>query len=277
MRYSQAFVAILAACLLAACGGQQDRTAGQAEPAASQPAPQAQRTPPPPPEPAAPSPAAEPVASQPAPPRPVAQTQPPASKPVATPAARPAAPAPAPEPDPVPPAPVLASVPAGTLLTLELDQDLSSQTSLVGDVFTATVVEGITGEGRELIPAGAKVQGTVTEAEPAKRGAGNAKLSVTFDLLELQDGYRTNIVASLQEATESKKKRNAQVIGGSAAAGALLGRIVGKNTKGAVIGGIIGGGIGTAVVLGKEGEQAVMPAATPLTIRLEEPVQVPEK
>ena len=154
----------------------------------------------------------------------------------------------------------MVSVPAGTELTLALDSTLSSETSQVGDSFTATVIEPIVLEDRTVIPEGSKIHGKVTEATPAKRGAGQAKLSLAFSSLRLTSGFDTAITGSFQEITESKKSRNAKVIGGSAAGGALLGRILGKNTKGAVIGAIVGGGIGTAVVVGQEREQAVLPA-----------------
>jgi hypothetical protein len=169
----------------------------------------------------------------------------------------------------------MVSIPAGTELTLALDTGLSSETSHIGDTFSATVVEPIMMDNRDVIPAGSTIEGRVTEATPAKRGAGEARLSFSFGSLRLASGYRTNIVGSFQEVSASKKGRNAAVIGGSAAGGALLGRILGKDTRGAVIGAIVGGGIGTAVLVGREREQAIIPADTPFQIRLEQAIQVP--
>lgn len=169
----------------------------------------------------------------------------------------------------------MVSVPAGTELTLALDKTLSSETSQVGDSFSATVVEPIVMDGREVIPAGSTILGRILEAAPAKRGAGKATLTLAFGALRLPTGFRTDIVGSFQEVSDSKKKRNAAVIGGSAAGGALLGRILGKDTQGAVIGAIVGGGIGTAILVGREREQAVIPEDTPFGIRLEKPIQVP--
>jgi len=169
----------------------------------------------------------------------------------------------------------MVAVPSGTVLTLALDTTLGSDTSQAGDSFTATVVESILSENRVVIPEGSRIEGKVSEAVAAKRGAGNARLSLGFNTLRLPSGYETGIVGSFQEVTESKKGRNAAIIGGSAAGGALLGRILGKDTKGAVIGTIIGGGVGTAVVMGKEGMQVKLPADTPFEIRLGESVRVP--
>jgi len=169
----------------------------------------------------------------------------------------------------------MVGIPAGTELTLALDSTLSSETSQAGDTFTATVIEPIVVENREVIAAGSTIEGKVTDAIPAKRGAGEAKLGLSFSTLRLASGFRTDIVGSFQEVSASKKGRNAAVIGGSAAGGALLGRILGKDTRSTVIGAIIGGGIGTAVLVGKEREQASLPADTPFGIRLEQAIQVP--
>lgn len=169
----------------------------------------------------------------------------------------------------------MVGVPAGTELTLALDTTLSSGTSATGDTFTATMVEPIVIEDREVIPAGSTIEGRVTEATAARQGAGKGTLGLSFGALRLASGYHTNIVGSFQEISASRKARNAAVIGGSAAGGALLGRILGKDTRGTVIGAIIGGGIGTAVVMSKEGAQAIVPADTPFGLRLEQSIQVP--
>ena len=171
----------------------------------------------------------------------------------------------------------MVDIPAGTELTLALDTILSSDSSHAGDSFSATVVEPIVIDNREVIPAGSTILGRVIEAAPAKRGAGKATLTLGFGALKLASGYRTDVVGSFQEVSASKKGRNAAVIGGSAAGGALLGRILGKDTRSTVIGAIVGGGIGTAVVVGQETEQAIIPADTPFGIRLEQAIQVPHE
>lgn len=169
----------------------------------------------------------------------------------------------------------MATVPAGTVLTLSLDKALSSDLARSGDPFTATVVEAVRTEDGVVIPEGSTIEGKVTEAVAARRGAGKGKLALDFEALRLPSGYRTEIVGSFQKVSASQKKRNAAIIGGSAAGGAVLGRILGKNTKGAVIGTIVGGGVGTAVVMGKEGTQARMAANAPFALKLQESVRVP--
>jgi hypothetical protein len=265
MRRCELISVLLVCLLMIACGGQapQQQAGATQPPAASTPPPE--------------TPAQEAVAvPPPAAEQPSAAQQPPAAHRQSPP--RPAAPAPAPVPVPVPAKPTvrLVEVPAGTVLTLAMDTGVNTKRNVVGDAFSATVLEAVKVEGGDVIPAGSRVEGKVTESIPAKRGAGKAKLVLSFDDLVLPDGHHTPIKGTFQEITESKKKRNAAIIGGSAAGGALLGRILGKDTKTAVIGTIVGGGIGTAVVMGKEGEQAKLPADTPFEIKLEEGIQVPQ-
>ncbi|HKY31701.1 MAG TPA: hypothetical protein VJV23_04130 [Candidatus Polarisedimenticolia bacterium] len=252
MRRSTLWIGLAAVAVILGCGqAPQDTQVAQADAATNPPVP-AQQDPP----------AQQQAPVEQARPAPVQQAPPQQQAP------RPSAPPPAPRP-------AMATVPSGTVLALALDSEISSKTAQVGDEFTATVVEAVEVDGRAVIPAGSTVHGKVTEAVAAKRGAGNAKLAFTCDRLTLKGGYKTGIVGTFQEVSESKKKRNAAIIGGSAAGGALLGRILGKDTKGAVVGSILGGGIGTAVVMGQEGEQVVLPADTPFEIRLDEAVKVP--
>jgi len=177
---------------------------------------------------------------------------------------------------PPPPPPRIAelTVNEGTLLDVALNSSLDSGANLVGDEFTAEVLSPISVDGQVAIPAGSTIHGSVTEVKKAKRGAGNATLGLAFDSIKLPGGYSTSMNASLTEQSESQKKRNAGIIGGSAAGGALLGRIIGKDTKGAVVGSLIGGAIGTGVVLSKEGEQVKLPQGTGLTLRVDAPIVI---
>jgi glucose/arabinose dehydrogenase len=246
-------LALAAAATLAACGGQStDQTAQQQNPPTQAP------------------PAAQPTDQAP-PPAPTQQAQPPATQAPATQA--PAKPAAA---QAAAAKPRMITVPAGEELLLAVDTPLDSGTAQVGDSFAATIVQAVVVDNKVAIPEGATVHGSVTRVKAAKQGAGNAELEVTVDQLALPGGYKTKIAGTLQKLSESQKGRNAAIIGGSAAGGALLGRILGKDTKGAVIGSVVAGGIGTAVVMSKEGKQAKIKADAPFAITLQEAVTVPQ-
>lgn len=192
-----------------------------------------------------------------------------------TPAAERSEPATAPAPRPAPKRPSNVTIPEGTMLEGSLNQTLSSGVNQTGDGFTVEVIEPVVVGGRMVIPAGSTIHGTVEDVKKAKRGAGNASMTLVFTELELPGGYTTEMSASLSERSEGKKKRNAAVISGSAAGGAILGKVLGGDTKDAVVGGIVGGAIGTGIVLAQEGAQVEIPAGTPIALTLDQPIQVP--
>jgi len=193
---------------------------------------------------------------------------------VATPATS-AAPAPAPRPAPEPPQPRIAIVKQGTILQVSMASSLSSATANAGDRFEAEVTRPVTVDGEMAIPAGSRVRGFVEDVHKAKRGAGHGSLTLRFDRLVLPDGQEAELQAGLAQETDGKKKRNAAIIGGSAAGGAVLGRVLGDDTKDAAIGAVVGGAIATGVVMAKKGDQVELPAGTVLDLHLEEPAAVP--
>ena len=75
---------------------------------------------------------------------------------------------------------------------------------------------------------------------------------------------------------ESQKKKDAAIVGGAAAGGAILGRILndGDRTRGTVIGGILGAAIGTAVASKNKNDPIVLESGSRALISLDLPVHV---
>jgi len=71
-------------------------------------------------------------------------------------------------------------VPADTVLTVVLDQTISSKTTHSGERFSATVEAPVEVEGKVAIPKGARAEGIVKEAKAAGRFKGGAVLSLTL-------------------------------------------------------------------------------------------------
>jgi len=175
---------------------------------------------------------------------------------------------------PPPPQPIVKTLPAGTTLDLIFLDGVSSQTSQAGDPFRARVARDVTHDGLVVIPAGSVVAGSVAEAVPLKKIGGTAKLALTFSAIELTSGSSVDIEATLAEQGKSETKKDAATIGGAAAGGALLGRLVGHGSKGALIGAVVGGAAGTAVAAKTKGEQVEIPVGTERAIQLNRPVDV---
>lgn len=206
-------------------------------------------------------------------------------------AAAPPAPPPAPVADPEPayseppPPPevrrVSVSLPVGTSLDVELLDTVSSATSQAGDTFRSRLTAAARdAEGRLVLPAGTEVLGMVTEAVPLKKVGGKAMLGLRFTDVVLPDGETAPLTASLLEQGKSETGRDAATIGGAAAGGAILGRILdrGDKKRGTVLGAILGAAAGTAIASKTEGEEVEMPAGSVLRLWLDERLRltVPE-
>jgi hypothetical protein len=177
----------------------------------------------------------------------------------------------APAPAPVSAPPV--ELPSGTLLEARLDQALSTQRNRPGDTFDATLETPVNVDGREIIPAGARVQGRVTTAHPSGHLEGRAVLGITLNSIQYR-GATIPITTSMDSrATEAHKKRNIEIIGGGAGVGALIGGLVGGG-KGAGIGAAAGGAAGTAGAAASGVQHVEIPAETVFTFRLKGPVSV---
>src|SRR5258707_1029233 len=89
------------------------------------------------------------------------------------------------------------TVPTGTVVPLRMDTALNSNSSRVGDRFTATVFRSVLVDGRATLPEGAKVEGHVTGISPGDRGRGPGSIAVAFDRIALANGTTIPIDATL--------------------------------------------------------------------------------
>jgi hypothetical protein len=171
------------------------------------------------------------------------------------------------------PAPQPIVVPQGTAIEVVLDQSLSSKTSSVGQSFSATVVDPVVVDGREVIAKGAHARGTVTSAKAAGRFKGASELGLALRSVEV-NGQRYEIRASTPELSKKGKgKRTGAMVGGGAGGGALIGGLAGGG-KGALIGGLIGAGAGTGGAAFTGNRDVELPAETGLRFRLVKPLEI---
>ncbi len=165
------------------------------------------------------------------------------------------------------------TVPAGTILRATLDDPLASDTSRVEDRVEATLSEPLRVDDREIVKAGSTLAGTVTDARRSAKVKGRAQLAFRFDTLTPADDSERLAIQTrpiVLEASGSESK-DAKTIGIPAAAGAVIGGILGGG-KGAAAGAAIGGGAGSAVVLTTRGDEVRLAAGTPVALRLERPL-----
>ncbi len=146
------------------------------------------------------------------------------------------------------------TIPAGTQLSVRLNDPLDSETNKVGDTFHGSLGSPIVLDGETVIPSGADVVGRVANVQSAGRFAGQSLL--TLELTSLSVNGRTYNVQTNQWSRQGKGegKNTATKVGIGTAAGAILGGIIGGG-RGAAIGAASGAGAGTGVSAAKKGEQ----------------------
>lgn len=146
-------------------------------------------------------------------------------------------------------------IPAGTEVKVRLDSQLDTGEAKAGQTFTGTVAEPVVVGGQTALARGAKVSGRV--AETVSSGRLKRPASITLELTSVG-------TQPLRIDGKSHLVRNAELIGGGAAAGAVIGAIAGGK-KGAAVGAAVGAGAGTAGAYMTGKKEIVLPAETQLT------------
>ncbi len=177
---------------------------------------------------------------------------------------------------PPPPPPKKFNIPAGTQLTVRLNDALDSEKNQTGDTFHATLNASIVLEDQTAIPSGADVTGHVVEVKSAGRFAGNSVL--TLELISLSVNGKTYNIQTNQWSRQGKGegKNTAVKAGGGAALGAIIGGLA-AGGKGAAIGAGAGAGAGTGVAATKKGEQIKLAPEATLSFLLINPLTVTQQ
>ncbi len=179
--------------------------------------------------------------------------------------------APAPKPDAY--KATVVEVPAGTTLEVRLDQDLSTDKQQAGDTWTGTLVSDVRTAGGTAWRAGTPVHGVVSQSAALGRLA-NGKGGLAIKLTEVGSNdvdADTHLVVG-----DKRGERNAKIIGGGAALGALIGILSDKNNKNdhALGGAAIGAAAGTAAAAASADTVVRIKASTPVIFTLSAPEKV---
>jgi len=150
-------------------------------------------------------------------------------------------------PPPPPPPPAQVSIPAGTGLTIRIDQRISVKTSRAGDKFTGEVVAPVLGsDGNQVVPKGTPVGGAVIVSHKRGHFKGASELELRLTSLTLNGTEYPLTTKALLDTKKGKGKRSSGIIGGGAGLGMLVGGVA-TGGVGLVVGGLVGGGGGTAI------------------------------
>lgn len=182
-----------------------------------------------------------------------------------------AAPAEAPEP-------VVRTVPAGTVMEFHVQETVSTESHATGDVFTASVGSDVVdSDGTVLVPAGTRSRWMVSEAGENEVD-GETVLAFHLEAVEL-GGEWMPVQATVTEADLDASARDSNTesvakVAVGAAAGAILGQVIGKDTEATLTGAGVGAAVGTVVALTTRGSKVTLPEGSIVTVRIDEPVTV---
>lgn len=165
------------------------------------------------------------------------------------------------------------TLPAGTTLPLSLTSSMDSGTSAVEDRVTAELTRPVSIDGREVLPAGARLQGIVTEVDDAGHVKGRASIAFRFTSLQSGDEQYDVQTVAVSHMAPATKGEDATKIGVGAGAGAIIGGLLGGK-DGAAKGAAIGGAGGTGVVLATRGKEMRLAPGADVTSQLSAPLTV---
>jgi hypothetical protein len=138
-------------------------------------------------------------------------------------------------------------VPAGTNLTIRINQRISVKTSRAGDRFDGEIVEPVVGDNNTVIvPKGTPVAGIVEVSHRRGHFRGASILELRLTSMTLNGNRYRLDTRDLRRGKKGKGKRSAAFIGGGSGLGMLVGGVA-TGGVGLLVGGLAGAGAGTAV------------------------------
>jgi peptidoglycan hydrolase-like protein with peptidoglycan-binding domain len=160
-------------------------------------------------------------------------------------------------------------LPAGSVIIVQTSSPLESATAKVGQNFETVVSDTVRVDNYTAIPAGSRIRGVVTFAQPANRQRSGV-IEVNFDRLAMPDG-KVYALSGKLTSTDSAERRqidsdpNSRVvlIGGRGGAGAT---IAGAGSEKNPASGILAV-LGTLLSAARD---VRVPAGTPLAVQLEQ-------
>jgi len=170
------------------------------------------------------------------------------------------------------PAQPVRAIQAGTLLTFEVREDVSTSSHKAGDTFSLVLVDAVTGPAGAILPAGAPARGLVTDAHSSTGPEDQSVLGLR--VASVQAGGSQEAIlgeaqsADIKSSTRDSGTRTAATIATGTAAGAIIGQVLGRDTRSTVTGAAIGTAVGVGVALTTRGGHAELPEGSRIVVRL---------
>ena len=170
------------------------------------------------------------------------------------------------------------TIASGTSLALRSNARVCTNTYTVGQTFTASLANSVTGSNGATIPAGANVTLAVTNLKRSENI--NDKIVMEFAVKSVSFGGHTYAVngdvasADVERVRNEPKNKDVQKVVGGAVLGAIAGQILGKNTKSTVVGAAAGAAAGAGAAAATANYEGCVPDGGAISVTLTSPLQV---
>jgi hypothetical protein len=168
----------------------------------------------------------------------------------------------------------MVTIAAGTPVYVMVMQPIDSKHTKIGTPFHGILVQNIVApNGLIAVPRGADISGTVVDARGPGKLKGHPQLALQLTGLNVASTTYPLLSQLWVRGGPGKGGQSAANIGGSAAAGAIIGGAVGGGPT-ALLGGLLGGLGGAGLSSLSSGPQLFIPAESVLTFYLSAPITV---
>jgi hypothetical protein len=170
------------------------------------------------------------------------------------------------------------TIASGTSLSLRSNARVCTNTYKVGQTFTASLANAVSGSNGASIPAGANLTLEVTQLKRSENV--NDKIVMEFAVKSVSFGGHTYSVngnvasADVERVRNQPQSKDVQKVVGGAVLGAIAGQILGKNTKSTVIGAAAGAAAGAGTAAATANYEGCVPDGGSIVVNLDAPLQV---
>jgi hypothetical protein len=167
---------------------------------------------------------------------------------------------------------------AGSTVNLSSGSRVCTNTHRVGQTFTATVANTVTGSNGAAIPAGATAVVEITSLSRSENvndpiDVGLRVRSITFEG-RTYPVSATTASASVERVRSTTASKDAQKVATGAAIGAIAGQILGRDTRSTVAGAAVGAAAGAGTAAATANYEGCIPAGGRITITLNSSTEV---
>lgn len=172
----------------------------------------------------------------------------------------------------------MGTIAAGSTVSLSSSTRVCTNTHRVGDRFTATVRQSVTGSNGAVIPAGATATVEITSLRRSNNA--NDPIVVGVAIRSISFAGRTYAVsgttssAQVDRVRSSTTRDDVKKVATGAAIGAIAGQILGRDTRGTVTGAAAGAAVGAGAAVATANYEGCIPTGGAITVSLDNSVQV---